>query len=405
MIPGGSELGAFFVLNEGAKVAWRWDPTSNGTGAWVEWPTPSEAEEPEESWKEAVRDVMSRMGRDAPADDEDGKKADDKELSPTASASIGEMYGKSIEKYRDNVKWFVVAAGAVAVALIGTAPLGGAGAALSADHWTWAATRLAVALGAVAMMLVTVAWTLQPLEMSLPKVAKPTTRWPYFPRWRKELQDDYEADWSNALDGRAKSLESYLSYRNAWLGTLADIDSQLLVGGPAWRSKKLGEYKKLSQERIETDTPNVSLVAYRGIAKRTRRRSQIAMAIVVALSLLAAWGYIGYLGAGSQPPTITSLEPSPEEPKEGLGVTLTVQATGSGFTYTWWHEPEPEPIEGADGPVLAIEAFDASAAGTYKVRVTSGDGTAADTETIDLAPPEPKAQETQSSSPPATGGS
>lgn len=156
--------------------------------------------------------------------------------------------------------------------------MSGATAALSADRISPAAIGLFAALLAVSAILVIAAWTLQPLEASLPNLAR-KPKWKFFPLWRNGFLAEYADDWASFLDGRATSLPKYKQYRSAWLGALSDIDRLLEHEDQLSRQKKLTAYRKLAKERLEEDTANVSLTLKRGIARRTRRRSQLAMSL------------------------------------------------------------------------------------------------------------------------------
>jgi hypothetical protein len=300
------------------------------------------------------------------------------------------MYGTAIDRLRENIKWVVVAAGAVAVALIGTAPLSGAGAALSAGRLTRAGVGLFVAIAAVAMILLLAAWVLQPLEASLPFLTRRSQLG--LPRWRHGFQQEYADNWVSYLDGQATTLAKYRDYRASWLGTLSDIDRNIERATTFSRQEKLAKYRKLAKERLETDTPNVALTLSRGSARHIGRRAEIAMVLITTFFAVAGIGFITYLGGAGAPPVITSLKAS--ELKDGQPFTLTAQATGSGFTYTWWHEPTADPIDGANGPILTVPAYNDESAGTYRVRIIGADGTSADIDEIYITPPEPTVKAT-----------
>jgi hypothetical protein len=343
---------------------------------------------PKPGWGDVVRDVASRIGVDAPENSQDtssdGNK-EDKKSGSSAAGDISDMYSKGIEKFRDNIKWFVLAAGAVAAALVGTAPLAGAAQSLRAAGLDSASIGLFASVVAIALVLVVAAWTLQPLEASLPQLAKRDWWW-RLPLWRHGFQDEYARNWMTYLDGVARNLQEYRDYRAAWLGTLADIERDLERATDLEQQKKLKAYRTLAKERLKLDEPNLALTLWRGTARQTRRRTQVAIAIITALVIIAAGGFIVYLRGAGTPPVITSLKAS-ENLMVGQPFTLTVEATGTGFRYTWWHD-DGEPIPGATGPVLEIDSYGADTAGTYKVRVAASDGTA-DVDEIDVPPPPP----------------
>jgi hypothetical protein len=378
---GGTGPGTFFYL-PAVLPAWRWDPTLGESGEWVEWHLPPE--EKQETLADIARGIASRIGRDAPNGDQESKeKGETNDESPTSASDAGSIVGNAVGKFRDNIKWFAVAGGAVAAALIGTTPLAGASASLSAQRWTWSTAGIFLALMAVALILTVVAWTSQPIEMSLPQLSRGNRFW-IFPRWRHHLHEDYAADPDSFLDSRARNLKQYNDYRSAWLGTLSDIDRLLDSEGDPVRRKRLTAFRELANDRIKIDTPNVVATVQRGIVRKTQGRSRLALVYVLLLSGLAAAGFLTYLAGAGQPPAITSLKSSPESPTQGSPVDLSVQTTGSGFTYEWWHGPDP--LEGEEGPVLTINDYTAESPETYTVRVTGVDGKS-DVESITLLPP------------------
>src|SRR3954453_8287909 len=94
---GGTGVGEFFVLNDGATLAWRWDPI---TWRWIAWSMPVTNQPPPERLSELVRDALERVGEDRPLSS--APKTDD-EASPTATTATNQLYSAGIQKFRDNL--------------------------------------------------------------------------------------------------------------------------------------------------------------------------------------------------------------------------------------------------------------------------------------------------------------
>lgn len=404
IIPGG-----FFRWPDQCESPWRWAPlaqreaTGKAIGAWVVWPMP-EPEGP--SRLQRVLRALRLSGDDDSDDAEqtdaaktgskDGKddaKGDDE----TAAKSAADMYAKAIDRHRDALKWLVVTAGAVATAVIGTAPVSGLAQAIPEPGGGFAGAGFAVLIASLAAILVVVALVLRPAGTSTAELgSSPSIRGTWAEKkWLELIQARYSSDPAIFLDGKARDLTEYRDYRAAWLGVAADIDRAVLQEIHFSRSLKLKEYKELAEAQLRADDDSVSANIQRGTLEIIRQRATIAMRLVVFLIVCSIAGFLFYLyGIGvAGRPSIESLTVTPSEPTNGQNIVIRAVVTGDKLTFRWTHDkllitPVDAGLYGAEGPVLHIDTADDADAGDYELTVTDDDNQA-DSETVHLevAPP------------------
>ena len=399
----GAPVGGFFYFPPGAEHACRWNPLQTGAdgqtvGAWVPWPL-SDAPEEQPPW---LRRLLIELGLagDDPADDAGGggasagdgdeNQADDTKDHESAAKAAADSAQKAVDRHREAVKWFVATAGAIAAAVIGTAPLAGLPTAVARDFWGLATWGFLLTVGALITILLLVAWTIQPVEKSTAELAY--SKKGLF-SWRRNLQKKYEEDSDLFLDGRAATLQNFKLYRAAWRGTEADIDRQLLREADPARHARLTKYLAAAKERIARDDDSVSATLARGAVYQAAARGWLAISVSALASAVAAIGFLVYLSGtvATTLPIITSLSPTPEEPKLGQTVTLAVVASGEGLDYVWTHDgiqiEENEKFSGTETRRLVILDFNDEDAGLYRVTVTDAEDALAFDE-VDLAEPE-----------------
>jgi hypothetical protein len=388
--------GGYFRWRAGELVAERVDPVADPPG-WVDWPLPGEPEKkPDDApvlklrWLgllgggdvvHAAGDVPEVAGPEAK---EGGAAGGD---GGTSVASMNaEMAKTAIEKYREALKWLVVTAGALAVALIGTAPLSGLPAAIREEGIRGgAAFGFLLTIAGLATILLAVAWVSRPVIVTTNELASQAPagrlRW-WRPRWRTTLQREYAQSPGNYLDGRACDLAEFAAYRAGWLGTVSDIERVMDQTGDIERSAKLKRYLSIAKERVKEGAETAITNLERGAVYKVRSRAQVALAIIVIAAVATVWGFLIYLGNTEEvqdPPFVDEVQLV--EPDFALGddVQLRVTATGTGFRYGWRHDneaitPAIPGFSGEDGPVLTIEAFDEQDAGDYTATVTDSEG-------------------------------
>ncbi len=398
----GAPVGTYFFWRPGAKYACRWDalvarPGGQGTGSWVRWPLPT----PAPPKVPLLCRGLIRLGLIAatpptaekaePPKGKPGSTSEDKE-SETAAKAAADSAQKAVDRHREAVKWFVVTAGTVAAAVIGTAPLAGLAPAVARDPLGLATWGFLITVAALVFILLFVAWTIQPLEKSTAELASAK---PGLFNWRKNLQRSYEEDSDLFLDGRAATLQMFKLYRQAWRGIEADIDRQLEREEDPARYARLQEYLAAARERIKRDDDMVAANLGRGAVAEAAARGSLAILVSVLASVIAAAGLLLYLGGTVMeiPPVITDLAADPKEPGLGASATLTALATGEGLDYVWVHDgiqiEDGADYSGSATRTLTIHDFQDPDAGTYRVTVIDAEDESVFDE-IELAePPEP----------------
>jgi hypothetical protein len=401
-IPGG-----FFRWPGACESPWRWDPLArrdadgDAVGEWVAWPIP---EPPAPSLMQRVMKTISLSGDDngdeSKQADADGPKKgnEDKEGDEeTAAKAATEMYAKAVERHRDSLKWFVVAAGAVATAAVGTAPLSGLAQVIPGPGGGYAGTGFVLLVTSLVFILVAVALVLRPAGTNTAELgSSPLDRGTWEEKkWLERIQAQYSGYPTVFLDGKARSLREYRDYRAAWLGAAADIDRALLTERDFGKSAKLKKYAEIADARLRADDDSVSTNIQRGILEIVRRRAAVTTIIVIALIVVAIAGFLLYLyGIGvAGRPAIESLTTTPSAPASGDDIVIRAVVTGDKLTFSWTHDssrirPTDESVFGGEGPVLRIGTADEADAGEYKLTVTDGDGQAASkTIDVEVAPP------------------
>jgi hypothetical protein len=379
----GAPARGFFYLPKGSKHACRWDPleaAANGqtSGAWVPWPLP----DPVTAKPPLLRRFLNRLGLEVDDDPpeetssgesgahDEGQKASDDTGGETAAKAAADSAQKAVDRYREAVKWFVVTAGAIAAAVIGTAPLAGLPSAIERDFWGPATQGFLVTVTALVFILLVVAWTIQPLEKSTAELASSKKG---LLHWRRKLQERYAEDSDLFLDGRAATLQNFRLYRSAWRAIEADIDRQLEREADADRYARLKKYLAAAQERIKRDDDSVDANLARGAVAQAAARGRLAIFLSALLSFCAAIGFVVYLSGTVAPtnPVITDLSAS--EPKLGTSLTLAAVASGDGLEYVWAHNgaqvEDGAKYSGSGTRKLVVRDFQAQDAGTYRVTV------------------------------------
>jgi hypothetical protein len=400
-VAGGTIPGGFFRWAEGCESAWRWDPIAGRDGDgqaladWVPWPLPA-AEQPPlgKRLAAALQERLVRAfggdstnnddaaRRDAATKEHETDTDEDEDEHKTAAQAAADLYSKSIERHRDAVKWLVVAAGAVATAVVGTAPLAGLAQAIPGPGGGWAVAGFLVLLGSVTAILVAVALIFRPASTSTAELGSdPSTRGTWTEKkWLKHIQDEYDSAPALFLDAKVRTLAEFRDYRAAWRGVLADINRHLLAETSFDRSEKLQEYADAAAAQLRADDESVAVNIQRGILEIIRQRATLILRIVVGCIIIAILGFATYLhGIGvSGNPTVESLTASPAEATSGQDVVIRGIVTGDKLTFEWKHDseiisPTDDGFSGADGPILRIQAADVSDSGEYRLTVADED--------------------------------
>jgi hypothetical protein len=296
------------------------------------------------------------------------------------------MYEKEADRYRDALKWAVGAAAILPAALVGTAPFSGLADVIRREgSWSAPVVGFGVTVGAMLLIILTVAWILRPIAPSLPGLAQ-SGRGVFW--WRWALQRQYADNAVNYLDGRARDLQDFKNHRGAWLGTIADIERYLETEAGEGHSSELRSYLAAAKARVAEDADTVGATLERGTLANMRGKARTAQTAIGALFIVAVIGFIAYLGGllPPGPPVIESITTLPAEPQLGDRVTLQVVATGTGFTYEWKHDGNSVPS--ATGPKLIIPSFGEGDAGTYQVVVTDKENRHAFSDPVSLRLPQ-----------------
>lgn len=169
---GGAIPGGFFRWPLKCEWAWRWDPLSSrnargeAVAAWVPWPMP---EAPVATLGQKIAQAVGLLDDEGEsesakpsAETSKGEDSSDDKDSETAAKAAADMYGKAIERYRDSLKWLVISAGAVATAVVGTAPLSGLAQAIPRRGGGYAGTGFVLLIASLALILLAVALVLRP---------------------------------------------------------------------------------------------------------------------------------------------------------------------------------------------------------------------------------------------------
>jgi hypothetical protein len=411
-VAGGTIPGGFFRWPEACESAWRWDPIARRDDRgqalpdWVAWPLPAAAQP--SLGKRLVAGLQERLvrvfgggssnnnedegRRDAATKGPEDSKDEAEDEHKTAAQAAAELYSKSIERHRDAVKWLVVAAGAVATAVVGTAPLAGLAQAIPRPGGGWAVGGFLVLLGSVTAILVTVALIFRPAGTSTAELGSdPSIRGTWTEKkWLKHMQAEYESAPALFLDAKVRTLAEFRDYRAAWRGVVADINRHLLAETSFDRNEKLQKYADAAAAQLRADDESIAVNIQRGILEIIRQRATLTLRIVVGCIIVAILGFAAYLyGIGvSGHPTVESVTASPNEVTSGQDLAIRAIVTGDKLTFEWKHDseiisPTDDGFSGADGPVLRIQAADVSDSGEYRLTVTDEDEEA-DSKTIQV---------------------
>ena len=316
----GTVPGGFFRFVDSS--AERWDPVRR---EWVRWPTPPKSPpadpinaapyEPGGLYLIAPR-AVGPAPTGPPADNEKAKKPDGKE----AAQKTADTYQIAIDRHRDAMRWLIGAAGALAVALVGTAPLTGLPAALASpathDQALWGVIIVAVGLISA---LVCAVWLAQPVHMS---TAEFCLEDPTLFDWRDRLQARLATAPALYFDARARNVR-VRDYRASWIGIVNDIEDSQLRESDETRLADLGRYLTLAKARLDEDAPSVGANIARGAVAKMKARSWLSIAILGASLAAVVVGFSSYQSAAgkvSTPPSISEIKPTPRRTQGGSGL-------------------------------------------------------------------------------------